>query len=499
MFGVRSSGSRRIDLRMVLRLAVFVSGIGLPTSAPAQADRYELGRRLRAFEARWEQPADPDARRNAAQALDASVKDFFRFRFDEAARAMTRATRLLDGGASIPDPVRWADAQAIRPSRRLIERGTATIEATISPSYPVEVEAPDRAIARISVAIEGQEDARSPVEVAIEEGEQRIEVPTADLPEGDHHLILDVIASGQNIAQSRSVLSVVVRLADRLDVAQATLATWADTDPRVTTDLATARQSLQILTNLAGGGAPETDIDASALMTDLESLLSSRNDDAPHHGPDRTGSFRMTLVAPGGRLIPSRVFVPGTIAEGDPAPLVVALHGMGGSENLFFDGYGRGAVVEHCRERGWLLVSPRRGPIGSGPIREVVEAMASLYPVDRSRVFLVGHSSGAAQAIEATVRHPDRYAGVSALGGGGRIAEVPGLTQVPMFIGIGDLDFMLESAQNLRDELSRIGADRVEYRVYPDIEHLVIVQVALPDTFRFFDAVMSSNVGANER
>lgn len=197
----------------------------------------------------------------------------------------------------------------------------------------------------------------------------------------------------------------------------------------------------------------------------------------------------MTLVAPEGRLIPARVFVPETITEETPVPLVVALHGMGGSENLFFDGYGRGAIVEHCRRRGWLLISPRRGPIGSGPIAEVVDAMASVYPVDRSRVFLVGHSSGAAQAIEAVVRHPDRYAGVSALGGGGRIAEVPGLAQVPMFIGIGELDFMRESARNLRHELRRIGSERVEYREYPDIEHLVIVQVALPNTFEFFDQI----------
>jgi predicted esterase len=489
MFGVHSRVSRRVGLRVVLGLAAFVTVVGQPHPAQAQADRYELGRRLRAFEGRWEQPAEPDARRRAAKALDDSVKDFFRFQFDEAARAMTRAFRLLDGWLAIPEAIRWADSLAIHPSPRLIERGATTLDATVSPVYPVEVEAPDEAIARISVAIDGEEADRTLLEFELEEGAQRIAIPIANLPEGDHRLMLDVIVSGRNVSQSRSVLSVVDRLADRLEAAQTTLDTWTNTDPGVTTDSATARQSLQILTNLADGGVSETDIDAWALMTELEALLASWGHGVPHHGPDRPGSFRMTLVAPEGRLIPARVFVPETIAEGTPTPLVVALHGMGGSENLFFDGYGRGAVVEHCRKRGWLLISPRRGPIGSGPIEEVVEAMASLYPVDRSQVFLVGHSSGAAQAIEAVARHPDRYAGVSALGGGGRIAEEPDLTRVPMFIGVGELDFMRESSRKLRDELSRIGSDRVEYREYPDIEHLVIVQVALPDTFDFFDRI----------
>ena len=33
-------------------------------------------------------------------------------------------------------------------------------------------------------------------------------------------------------------------------------------------------------------------------------------------------------------------------------PVVVALHGAGGSENLFFEGYGAGHIVTECRKRG---------------------------------------------------------------------------------------------------------------------------------------------------
>ncbi len=94
---------------------------------------------------------------------------------------------------------------------------------------------------------------------------------------------------------------------------------------------------------------------------------------------------------------------------------------------------------------------------------------------------------GAMQAVGALMDAPERYAGAAALGGGGRVTKIPGLNRVPVFIGIGEHDFLLSSARELRGSLERVGAERVEYREYPDIEHLVIVQVALPDAFEFFD------------
>ena len=53
-------------------------------------------------------------------------------------------------------------------------------------------------------------------------------------------------------------------------------------------------------------------------------------------------------------------------AKGKPLPLVIALHGAGGSENMFFDAYGNGKIVDLCRKRGWLLVAPRLSFFGLG-------------------------------------------------------------------------------------------------------------------------------------
>ena len=53
-----------------------------------------------------------------------------------------------------------------------------------------------------------------------------------------------------------------------------------------------------------------------------------------------------------------RVQVPRDMKKGQSVPLVLALHGAGGSENMFFDGYGDGKVARLCAERGWLLAAP---------------------------------------------------------------------------------------------------------------------------------------------
>ena len=95
---------------------------------------------------------------------------------------------------------------------------------------------------------------------------------------------------------------------------------------------------------------------------------------------------------------------------------MVALHGASGSENLFFEGYGRGAIVRLCRERGWLLVAPRLSVFGGTyPIPELVDEVARLYPVARKQVFLVGHSLGAAQAVLNTSKAPELFAAVARL------------------------------------------------------------------------------------
>ena len=154
---------------------------------------------------------------------------------------------------------------------------------------------------------------------------------------------------------------------------------------------------------------------------------------------------------------------------------------------MFFETYGHGRIVDLCRQRGWMLVAPRSGGFGGTPVAEVVDSLAKVYPIDPKRVFLVGHSMGAAGAVGAAQVDPSRYAAVAALGGGGSVRKVAGIASVPFFVGVGTEDFALRGSRGLVASLKRAGVAAVEAREYPAVEHLAIVQVALDDVFRFFD------------
>src|SRR5262249_7637007 len=151
-----------------------------------------------------------------------------------------------------------------------------------------------------------------------------------------------------------------------------------------------------------------------------------------------------------------------------PLPLVIACHGLGGTENLFFEGYGRGAIVRLCRERGWLLAAPRcPGPGRLPPLDEIVDEIAKLYPADRKHVYLIGHSLGAIQAIEIAVQKPECFAGVAALAGGGAVQASAALERLPFFVGVGSEDFLLAAARKLHQNLEKAGVRQVRFREYP--------------------------------
>jgi predicted esterase len=184
--------------------------------------------------------------------------------------------------------------------------------------------------------------------------------------------------------------------------------------------------------------------------------------------------------------------VPKGLDPKNPVPIVVALHGAGGSENLFFEGYGDGQIVKLSEKRGWLLIAPRSGLslVGGGPpVGEIVDELAKRYPIDPKKVFVVGHSMGAMQTIDAAQRYPGKFAGIAAFGGGGLVRKPDAFATLPTFIGVGDQDFALGGARNLKKSLESAQAKAVVYKEYEGLEHLLICREALPDAFKMFDGL----------
>ena len=280
------------------------------------------------------------------------------------------------------------------------------------------------------------------------------------------------------------------------------------------------REHLRILDALAAGQTLETNFPAARMLADAESLAvevrraaklaarptadgtkpaaaplsdarSADESRAVAVGAKQPGELWRVFIGPKQQRCTVRLLAPPTEKPDAPRPLVVALHGSGGSENMFFDAYGAGKIVKLCRERNWLLVAPRQGLFGGVgmTLDELTDEVERLHPVDRRRVFVVGHSMGAMQALRMVDQAKAKPALVAALGGGGRVSRPADLQSTRFVIGVGALDMGRRGGMQLADQLRRATLPHVDLHDYADTDHLTVVQVGLDDVFKQCDAV----------
>jgi predicted esterase len=470
------------SLRALL-LSLSLNVVFAAPAAFAQTDRFELGQRLRACEAAWETQYNAETRRTAVKHLQQAVQLFFGLKLNDAAQALD-AARLTMRWPNEPTPfARWAESVFLKPESHLIDAADTALPFTLTTAYlDTSGIQPREPVLRVSLW-RGQQSQGKAYETKLSKLPLTDKLPLKNLGNGDYTLRCEILLNGKLLALSEQTLSAVNQLRERLDRLQ--LATGALR--QISTDAETARALVKLLDQLAQKQTPETNFPAARLLAEAENLLLKARIGQDFYGQRKPGQFWLTLSLASG-TVPVRILAPATVQTGKRLPLVLALHGAGGSENLFFDVYGVGKIAQLGESRGWLIVAPR-GAAGFSPQRtgEIIDAVDKLYPVDRQRVFLVGHSMGAAQAVASAQATPTRFAGVAALGGGGMVKETEGLNTVPFFIAVGAQDFAYSTARKLAFELKKAGVNSVRFKEYPDVEHLIIVQEALPDVFAFFD------------
>ncbi len=465
----------------------------------AQETRYELGRRLKRFEQQWE-VADPQSRSRSTALMEKTVSSFFSLQLLEAAKTLDLATTALRQTAAPDADIAWVLSRRIDATPLMADTSQTELVLKLQPFYPLNREnnGGDRVIGvRFSIyplAPRGGyalaiDDNQAPLFqsdlIASKALQQGWTWQNLRLPEGDYMVVATAIIDGNMADLARFVISRIDQLQPRLSAIDMASDTFRKSGMK-STGAATIASHRSLLKNIKDGLVQETDYPASRLLLDAEVLVNASGDSGALLNEQFIGDTWVTL-AKDQRTANIRLRVPPKRSES--SPILFLFHGAGGSENMFFETYGAGRTVELAADRGWIVIATRQRLLsGIGlSCTEILEQIAAYFPVDRDRVFFMGHSMGAMQATQQAVDAPEMPSAVVTLGGGGRLgSREPGAA--PWFVAAGDRDFGKAGAKNLAGQLSAKGKS-VTWKEYPQTEHMVIVQASLDDVFEFLDSV----------
>lgn len=190
---------------------------------------------------------------------------------------------------------------------------------------------------------------------------------------------------------------------------------------------------------------------------------------------DAAGDFWLTLRVGDGET-PSRMLVPTTREPRTPRPLIIAVHGAGGDENLWMDGYGGGILKQIAQDKNVLVVTPRVG-LGTfmpGFLDGIIEAVAKWHAVDRSRVYVIGHSLGGGIVTAWAKQRPEKIAAACSIAG---VGVFTGTREIaPMLAYAGELDGLIAAPRIKRSALAAKAAGLpVEYREVANYGHVLVV------------------------
>jgi predicted esterase len=215
-----------------------------------------------------------------------------------------------------------------------------------------------------------------------------------------------------------------------------------------------------------------------------------------------TGDLRLAYRSTfDGKLVPYRVYIPSRYDKSKAYPLITLLHGAGGDENNFFDRY-EGRWPKLAEERGYIIVAANgRGPLSgyqkaNGAERDVLDVTALVeknYNVNPNRVYLAGHSMGAAGTWLIGMTHRDQFAALAPIAGSRMSpmleAALKATPKVPLIIVAGVKDALVPVAgcRAVAQKTKELGYD-VKYLEYPEGDHISVAVTSIKDIFDFFDA-----------
>jgi poly(3-hydroxybutyrate) depolymerase len=453
-------------------------------------------------------------------ALDAQIAEATRLgRSGELRRLFAKGLALLNGQAWTPE-VEYARSIVLRTDRVVADSAkpyTARLEQIFAPSLDLErtVSAHVMLTKRPIPARPGERTEAPPtvkdfgtfdgVARDLRESPFPFELDLQGVPDGAYMLVAEVTEQGKSLGGA----GLPIALREGLD----------DVVARLETDAAKAPEALRAeilfpidrMKNVNRGRLelrtfePERDLAAAEAVA---AAVKTGKD--PFAG--RTGDIRRHYrLDAANEILPYRTYVPTTYTGAKAFPLIIALHGLGGTEDAFFDNYEK-TLPPLAESHGYILASPlgyrvdgsygwglgtppadpntrRTQDFSEQDVMQVLARVRQLYKIDDARIYLMGHSMGAIGTWKIAPKYPDIWAAIAPFSGSGAAATLERIRSVPEIIVHGDADPTVNVAGSraMVAKLKEMGTE-IKYIEVPGGLHSDVVAPNIAAAIDFFDA-----------
>ena len=208
----------------------------------------------------------------------------------------------------------------------------------------------------------------------------------------------------------------------------------------------------------------------------------------------KQGDFRKAYrSAVDNTLQPYRIFIPTSYNSSKPTPLLVALHGMGGDENSMFDGY-KETLKREAERVGFIVACPKGRDTASmyrgsaeQDVLDVIKEVERDYRIDRSRVYLMGHSMGGYGTWSVAMDHPELFAALGPISGGGDVNGMVKIKNIPEYVVHGNDDRTVNVSQSRRMvEAGKKAGANITYIEVPGGSHISVAEPSFAAMLDFF-------------
>lgn len=166
-----------------------------------------------------------------------------------------------------------------------------------------------------------------------------------------------------------------------------------------------------------------------------------------------------------------------TAAAAERWPLLLFLHGAGerGEDLELVKKHGPPKLIEQGRDLPFIVVSPQC-PVGEwwspDVLMTLLDEVCEQHRVDETRLYLTGLSMGGYGTWKLALSHPDRFAAIVPICGGGNPHLCVRLRGVPVWVFHGAKDGVVpvRESEVMVTALERAGGTP-KLTVYPDAQH----------------------------